>query len=138
MPEFVLHKQLEADSLLMRDLLLCQLRLQNQRAAPWLILVPRRASVSEIHHLNQSDRAQLIEEIAQTARVVEKLYAPDKINVGALGNIVPQLHVHVIARFAKDAAWPKPVWGNLPHEPYTLQAIAEIKVKLNNAALWDN
>src|ERR1700722_11056000 len=133
---FQLHKQLEADSILIRNLGLCQVRLQNQKAAPWLILVPRRAEAAEIHHLSAEDRAVLIEEIAQAAKVLEKLYAPDKLNIAALGNIVPQLHMHVIARFTKDAAWPAPVWGKFAPSHNSLRALAEIKKKLNNDELW--
>src|ERR1700722_5759912 len=136
MPDFSLHKQLEADSILIRNLGLSQLRLQNQKAVPWLILVPRRVEVTEIHQLNAEDRAALMEEMTQAARALEKLYAPDKINIAALGNIVPQLHVHVVARFTKDSAWPAPVWGKFAPDPYALPALAEIKKKLNEDGLW--
>ena len=136
MAVFTLHRQLEADSVLIRDLGLSQLRLQNQKNVPWLILVPRKQDLTELFELGAGDRALLMEEIAQASRALVKLYAPDKINVAALGNQVPQLHVHVIARFAGDPAWPAPVWGRLDPEPYTLQALTEIKAKLNNAELW--
>lgn len=133
---FTLHPQLEADSILLRDLALCQLRLMNQKDVPWLILVPRRDNVREIFELSKVDRAILMEEIARASHALTKLYAPDKINVAALGNIVPQLHVHVIARFKKDGAWPAPVWGKLPSEPYPKEAIEEIKLKLNDKQYW--
>lgn len=120
----------------MRDLPLCHLRLMNQKAAPWLVLIPRRAEMREIFELAAEDRIQLIEEIAQASRALDKLYAPDKINVAALGNMVPQLHIHVIARFKSDDAWPNPVWGKLPAEPYAAKAIGEIRIKLNNEKLW--
>jgi diadenosine tetraphosphate (Ap4A) HIT family hydrolase len=136
MLDFSLHKQLEADSILIRNLGLCQLRLQNQKAVPWLILVPRRPDATEIHQLGAEDRGILMEEIAQASRALEKLYAPDKINVAALGNVVPQLHIHVIARFTKDAAWPAPVWGKFAPEPYALPALAELKKKFNDDGLW--
>jgi diadenosine tetraphosphate (Ap4A) HIT family hydrolase len=135
MPGFTLHKQLEADSILVRDLALSQLRLQNQKAAPWLILVPRREGMKEIHELPAADRAVLIEEIAEASDALGQLYAPDKINVAALGNMVPQLHVHVIARFTHDAAWPNPVWGRLEPSFYELSALKEVKDRLN--AFWD-
>jgi diadenosine tetraphosphate (Ap4A) HIT family hydrolase len=135
MPGFSLHKQLEADSILIRDLALSQLRLQNQKAAPWLILVPRRENVKEIYELAAADRALLIEEIAETGHALNQLYAPDKINVAALGNRVPQLHIHVIARFTQDAAWPEPVWGRLEPAPYELAALKEVKDRLN--VFWD-
>ena len=131
MPGFILHKQLEADSILVRDLALSQLRLQNQKAAPWLMLVPRRDNMKEIYELDAGDRTVLMEEIAEVSHALKQLYAPDKINVAALGNMVPQLHVHVIARFTQDAAWPHPVWGRLEPAPYQLGALAKVKARLN-------
>ena len=136
MPDFALHRRIEADSIFIRDLTLCQLRLQNQKQAPWLVLVPRRSNVSDIDQLIAEDRALLMDEIVQASRALKQLYAPDKINVANLGNIVPQLHVHVVARFTQDAAWPHPVWGRLEPELYPLQALAELKAKLNDDVLW--
>lgn len=130
MPDFALHKQLEADSYLVCDLPLSQMRLQNQKAVPWLVLVPRRPEIREIYELQPEDRTVLMEEITRTAQALEEFYAPDKINIGAIGNIVPQLHVHVIGRFTHDVAWPSPVWGRLEPDPYTLDAIKEIRDKL--------
>lgn len=121
--EFILHERLAADSVLVRELGLCQLRVQNVRAVPWLILVPRREGVREIHHLDKEDRALLMEEIALASRILEELFRPDKINVGALGNIVPQLHVHVIGRFKNDPAWPHPVWGRVDPAPYAAEEL---------------
>ncbi|MDX2028608.1 MAG: HIT family protein [Alphaproteobacteria bacterium] len=131
MPGFVLHKQLEADSLPICDLPLSQVRLQNQMAIPWLVLVPRRAEIREIYELRPDDRAALMEEITRAAQALEEFYAPDKINIGALGNIVPQLHVHVIGRFTTDPVWPAPVWGRLEPAPYTPEAVEEIRIKFN-------
>ncbi|HUY69280.1 MAG TPA: HIT family protein [Alphaproteobacteria bacterium] len=131
MADFVLHPRLAADSIFMRDLALCQLRLNNVKSVPWLVLVPRRADISEIHQLGAADRALLIEEIAQASRAFVELYAPDKINVGAIGNVVPQLHIHVIARFKSDPLWPDPVWGRVAAEAYAAEAIATIRQKLN-------
>jgi len=122
----------------MRDLALSQLRLNNVKTVPWLILVPRRADVSEIHQLSTADRALLIEEIAQASNALSELYTPDKINVAALGNIVPQLHVHVIARFATDAAWPGPVWGKIAPEAYEAGAVEEMRIKINPERYWKN
>ena len=136
MTEFTLHKQLEADSILIRNLALSQLRLQNQKAAPWLILVPRRPDVTELHQLSEQDGALLMTEITMASRALVKLYAPDKINVGALGNVVPQLHIHVVARFTKDSAWPQPVWGKFAPQPYSLPALAELKKQFNEDSLW--
>lgn len=132
---FILHERLAADSVLVRELGLCQLRLQNVKAVPWLILVPRRVEALEIHHLDKADRGLLMEEIALASRTLEALYHPDKINVGALGNIVPQLHVHVIARFKGDAAWPAPVWGRVDPAPYMDEDLAAMAAKVGEAVV---
>src|SRR3546814_18598095 len=86
----------------------------NDASYPWLILVPRRPDLKEIHDLDGGARPQLTEEICRASRALQSSFAPDKINVGALGNLVPQLHVHVIARFRSDPAWPGPAWGKQP------------------------
>lgn len=136
MCEFFLHPQLEADSFLVRELPLSQLRISNQKNAPWLVLVPRRANIQEIFELSNVDQVQLIKEIAQASKAVVELYAPDKINVGALGNMVPQLHIHIIGRFKSDVAWPDSIWGKLAPAPYAIDAIKVIKDKLNNEKFW--
>jgi diadenosine tetraphosphate (Ap4A) HIT family hydrolase len=133
---FTPHPQIEKDSIFVHDLPLCQVRLQNQSAMPWLVLLPRREGLTELHQLDPADRQQAMEEIAVASRVLQKAFAPDKINVGALGNIVSQLHIHVIGRFKNDPAWPQPVWGNLPTSPYTEQALLETIERLKNPALW--
>lgn len=115
---FALHPRLEADTLQVLDLSLCRVRLMNDREAPWLILVPMRPGVTELHHLPEPERATLMEEIALASRVLEALHHPGKLNVGALGNLVPQLHLHVIARNVGDRAWPGPIWGTGPVTPY--------------------
>jgi diadenosine tetraphosphate (Ap4A) HIT family hydrolase len=135
MPPFALHAQIEADSVFLRDLPLSQLRLQNQSLVPWLLLVPRREA-TEIHQLPAEDRLRLMEEITLASRALAAVFAPDKINVGALGNFVPQLHVHVIGRFKNDPAWPQPVWGKLKPSPYADAALTSIKERLQNATLW--
>ena len=108
---FVLHERLAADTVPVAELPLCSARLMNDSRWPWLILVPRCAGAVELHTLEDADQIQLMREIAQASRALEAVYLPDKINVGALGNLVPQLHVHVIARTRDDEAWPGPVWG---------------------------
>lgn len=130
MSQFILHSQLEADSIWVCDLPLCQLRLHNQKTVPWLILVPRRPDVTEIYQLNLAERAALMEEIALASKTLNALYAPDKMNVAALGNMVAQLHIHIIARYKTDEAWPNPIWGRIAHEPYEEKALIEIKKKL--------
>ncbi len=102
----------------------------NDRRFPWLILVPEREAVREIHELSPADRAVLIEEIARASEALDRLFHPDKLNVGALGNVVPQLHVHVVARTAGDPAWPGPVWGSGAAVPYSEDELEEVREKL--------
>ena len=109
---FKLDPQLEDNTLHVRELALCQIRLVNDRRYPCLILVPQQNGLTEIHDLSEKDQSRLIIEITTTTRVIEKLFQPEKINVGALGNIVSQLHIHVIARFKEDDMWPGAVWGS--------------------------
>jgi diadenosine tetraphosphate (Ap4A) HIT family hydrolase len=121
---FVLNDRLAADTVTLGSLSLCRVLLMANRAWPWLILVPERPGIREIHELVPEDRARLVEEIARASRVMDRLHAPDKLNVAALGNVVPQLHVHVVARRIGDPAWPGPVWGSGVHEPYLPDALA--------------
>jgi diadenosine tetraphosphate (Ap4A) HIT family hydrolase len=110
MSDFKLHPRLEADTAFVTDLPLCRVLAMNDARYPWLILVPRREA-TELHDLNARDRALLIEQIALTSAKLKSLTNAAKINVGALGNLVPQLHIHIVARNPGDAAWPAPVWG---------------------------
>lgn len=121
---FVLNDRLAADAVTLGSLALCRVLMMANRAWPWLILVPERPGIREIHDLDREDRARLVEEIAQASRAMEQLHAPDKLNVAALGNVVPQLHVHVVARRIGDPAWPGPVWGSGVHEPYPPGALS--------------
>ncbi|RJF83657.1 HIT domain-containing protein [Azospirillum cavernae] len=134
---FSLHERLQADSLPVSDLGLCRVLLMNNRVWPWLILVPRRAGAVEIHRLSAADQTALMAEIAAASRVVERLFAPDKLNVGALGNMVPQLHVHVIGRTRGDPAWPGPVWGSGHAESYTAEEGAALAARLAQALAED-
>jgi len=118
-----LHPQLARDTIAIGDLALSRLLVVNDANWPWLLLVPRRQGASEIIDLDEVERAQLMTEIARVARALKEVTACDKLNVAALGNVVPQLHVHVIARRSGDAGWPKPIWGAappLPHDPREL------------------
>lgn len=127
---FTLHPTLARDTVPVSPLPLCRVLLMKDRRFPWLILVPERDSVREICELPQADRAALVEEIARASEVLRQLFRPDKLNVGALGNVVPQLHVHVVARFASDPAWPGPVWGSGPPEPYAEAELEGIRGRL--------
>ncbi|HAO92910.1 MAG: hypothetical protein A2X93_01125 [Deltaproteobacteria bacterium GWC2_56_8] len=130
---FSLHPTLESDTCEITVLPLSCVLLMKDKGFPWLILVPKIEGVREIHALTPDDRALLIEEVSLASLILTKLFAPAKINVGALGNIVPQLHVHVIARFENDRAWPGPVWGNGPGDPYSEAELASIVSRLQDA-----
>jgi diadenosine tetraphosphate (Ap4A) HIT family hydrolase len=111
MSDFALHPRLAADTVFIADWPLCRVLLMDDVRYPWLILVPRRSGVREIIDLSSADQALLLREIGQASRAIKKALKPEKLNVAALGNVVPQLHVHVIARFTDDPAWPRPIWG---------------------------
>jgi diadenosine tetraphosphate (Ap4A) HIT family hydrolase len=119
--DFLLHPRLAADTLPLGEGPLCRILLMDDRRFPWLVLVPRRAGAVEIHDLGPDDRAGLIEEVARASIALTRAFKPDKVNVGQLGNLVPQLHVHVVARRRDDAAWPGPVWGSGPAERYAAE-----------------
>lgn len=105
---FELHSRLQADTRWLGDLPLCRVLLAKDSQYPWLILVPRVANLREIHHLAPEQQQQLMQESCAVAALMEQALSPDKINIGALGNLVPQLHLHHVARFATDRAWPAP------------------------------
>lgn len=116
---FELHPRLAADTLPLGDFPLCRCLLMNDMHYPWLILVPRVADTREIFELSEDQQQQLIRESSYVSERLARFFDADKINIGALGNMVPQLHLHHIARYANDAAWPGPVWGKHPAQPYT-------------------
>ena len=131
---FGLHPRLQQDCVVLRRLELCQLLLMNDANFPWFILVPEREGVSEIYQLGETDQHQLLAESSMLCDFIQQNYQSDKLNVAVLGNIVPQLHMHHIARFTGDACWPKPVWGQLPAVPYSEQELASIHEQVN--AWW--
>jgi diadenosine tetraphosphate (Ap4A) HIT family hydrolase len=130
---YLIDPSLKADSLPIVDLDLCALRLMNDQRFPWLLLIPRRVDIEEVLELTGIDQQQLWDEVRQVAGMLQSVYAPTKLNIAALGNQVRQLHVHVIARFSNDAAWPNPVWGLGKAEPYPEPApvIAKLQAALN-------
>jgi diadenosine tetraphosphate (Ap4A) HIT family hydrolase len=131
---FSLDPRLAADSHLVGELALSRLLLMDDARFPWLLLVPRIVGARELVDLDATDRAALLDEVTHVGRALETLLAPDKLNIAALGNVVAQLHVHVIARFTQDAAWPQPVWGFGPRESYAASArerrLAELRAAL--------
>jgi diadenosine tetraphosphate (Ap4A) HIT family hydrolase len=116
---FTLDPRLEQDSIFITDLPLCQVRLENVRNFPWLILIPKIDNLTEVHELTREQRVQLLDESSRCAHVLNRCFALDKINVGSLGNVVSQLHWHVVGRRADDDAWPRPVWGYSPTDMWT-------------------
>ncbi|WP_105255860.1 HIT domain-containing protein [Pseudoalteromonas sp. T1lg75] len=127
---FSLAPELQKDCIELADWPLCKLLLMNDSQYPWFILVPRKEGVTEIIDLTEQEQLMLMQESAQLSKLLQFVFNPDKLNIAALGNMVPQLHIHHIARFRSDIAWPKPVWGLHPAVPYTEQQIAELKQAL--------
>lgn len=130
---FVLNERLAADTVFIAKLKLCRVLLMRDSSFPWLILVPEREGVREVHELERDDRAALMDEINAASLALDGLFKPDKINIGALGNIVPQLHIHVIARRTTDRAWPGPVWGSGPSLPYKEDELNKTADRLKDA-----
>jgi len=115
---FELHAQLAKDCTVIGDLPLSNLLLMNDANYPWFVLVPKREGKREWYELDTDEQQQLLRETNALAKYLQEKTGARKMNIGALGNMVPQLHVHVIARFESDAAWPAPVWGKVPAKPY--------------------
>jgi len=115
---FELHPRLSADTLVLGDFPLCRVLLMNERRYPWFILVPTIPDLVEITDLSNDDQCRLILEASALSRQIQAKLLVHKVNVATIGNLVSQLHLHVIGRFREDAAWPHPVWGRLTPEPY--------------------
>lgn len=122
---FTLHNQLAKDCVPLGDFRLCRALLMNDAQYPWVILVPRRDDVAELFQLSRIDQQSLLEEVSSVAAALAGHFSADKMNVAALGNVVPQLHLHIIVRFREDVAWPRPVWGVQPVQPYAEDALHE-------------
>ena len=131
---FQLHPQLNTDCIKLGQFELCQLLLMNDNQFPWFILVPEKTDVKEIYQLSKADRLLLTEESNYLAENLALLYKADKLNIAAIGNLVPQLHIHHIVRYQSDKAWPAPVWGKFEAISYTetqlITTIADIKSQL--------
>ncbi|RYU61956.1 HIT domain-containing protein [Methylolobus aquaticus] len=126
MNDFTLHPRLAGDCLTLGTLPLCRVLLMNDRTYPWLILVPQRNGIAEICELSEADQHVLIAESSRVAQAMLTLFKPDKLNIAAIGNLVPQLHVHHVARFRSDPAWPGTVWGRERGEPYPAEQVGEL------------
>jgi diadenosine tetraphosphate (Ap4A) HIT family hydrolase len=118
-----LHPQLADDTHPVATWPLCELRLMDDANHPWLILVPRVLEATELLDLSPAQQAELMREVTVASRALQAAFKPHKLNVAALGNLVPQLHVHVIARYKDDIAWPRPVWGMAAAQPYAPEAL---------------
>lgn len=125
-----IHPQLLNDCLVIGRFTLNHLLLMNDANYPWFILVPDRDNITEMFQLEQADQQQLITESSMLSKTISEQFKADKINIAALGNMVPQLHIHHIVRYRNDAAWPAPVWGRHPASPYTGSAVEGVVGKL--------
>jgi diadenosine tetraphosphate (Ap4A) HIT family hydrolase len=132
-PVWSLHPQLARDTAPVGDLALSRVLAMNDANYPWVILVPRRSRIVEIIDLDEAERGPLMAEIAQVSAALKRLTGCDKLNVAAIGNVVPQLHVHVVARRTGDPAWPKPVWGAVPATPYAAGELDTLVAALRRA-----
>ena len=132
-----LHQKLQQDCLYLGRAKLCHLLLMKDANYPWCILVPDRDNISEIHQLEESDQLQLMRESSILAGTLEKVFKADRINIAALGNIVPQLHIHHVVRYRNDKAWPAPVWGAVKAQAYSEAALQSVVNKIREG-LGDN
>ncbi|MBQ0747429.1 MAG: HIT family protein [Marinobacter sp.] len=128
--EYKLHERLTADTISLGRSSLCEIRLMNDQTWPWVLLVPALAGIREIYELSPEQQHQLMQESSALSRGMMEAFGGDKMNVAALGNMVPQLHLHHIVRFEGDTAWPGPVWGKQPPVPYDEFRLAEVKRSL--------
>jgi len=127
---FTLHPQLANDTIELAEFPLSKLLLCNDSAYPWFILVPKVADISEIYQLDWQQQQQLLNESSLLSELLMQVFAGDKMNVAALGNVVEQLHIHHVVRFKEDAQWPKPIWGQQPLTAYSDAEITALKDKL--------
>ncbi|TAN50999.1 MAG: HIT domain-containing protein [Methylococcaceae bacterium] len=130
---FELHPRLQQDCIALGRFSLCRLLLMNDSHYPWFILVPERAGVTEIFQLPAAEQQQLLQESSLLAQTLATVFTADKMNIAAIGNLVPQLHVHHVVRYKTDAAWPAPVWGFTGPTPYDKQALAILQIRVASA-----
>ena len=128
--DFTLDPRLERDTFCLGAFPLSLLLLMNDSTYPWLILVPQRPAIHEIYQLDPTDQQQLLVESSHLAKVLAGLLRPDKLNIAALGNVVPQLHLHHVVRYRSDPAWPAPVWGKAPPVPYLPTQVEALRTGL--------
>lgn len=127
MKKFEIDSKLEKDSLFIADLALSRLYLKNDKDNPWFVLIPRKLMAIELVDLNHKEQCVLMEEVSLVSNFLKQYFQPSKINIGALGNIVRQLHIHIFARYETDRAWPNALWGTSPKECFTHLELENIK-----------
>jgi len=132
-----LHPQLQQDCVVLGRFTLCRLLLMKDANYPWFILVPDREGISEVYQLSADDQSQLLLESSFLAEFLMKSFNGDKMNIAALGNVVPQCHLHHVVRYHSDPAWPTPIWGAVPAKAYTEDALNAVFLKLNELELLD-
>lgn len=130
---FELDARLQADTLLVGDFKLCRLLLMNDNHYPWFILVPKRRNLTEVFQLKTEDQEQMWREVSAFAETLKDTFNVEKINIASLGNVVSQLHIHVIGRKTTDAAWPGPVWGKVEAQAYSAEQMKVVCEKLRMA-----
>lgn len=134
---FKLHQQLLADTVPIGQFRLSLVLLHKDSNYPWVILVPKRENMREIFHLSQDDQLQLTKESSHLSEVMTSIFAPTKMNIAAIGNIVPQLHIHHVARFDSDAAWPKSIWGATEPVAYAPEVLAKTLKRLRSSLVGE-
>ncbi|MDN3653146.1 HIT domain-containing protein [Thalassotalea ponticola] len=128
--DFQLHKDLQRDGIELFEFPLCKLLLCNDSQYPWFIMVPKRQGVKDLYELDWQDQQQFLNESSALCEILMQVFNGDKMNVAALGNVTPQLHIHHVVRFTNDLAWPKPIWGVHSLQPYTAEALAALKATI--------
>jgi diadenosine tetraphosphate (Ap4A) HIT family hydrolase len=132
---FELHPRLARDCIPLGRFPLCRLLLMNESRYPWFILVPERPGIGEIHQLSEPDRVRLLAESCELSRALAAAFGAHKLNIAAIGNLVPQLHLHHVVRYRDDPAWPSPVWGRGEPLPYAEAQVAAVRELLAGAGL---
>jgi len=128
-----IHPQLQTDCMIIGRFKLCHVLLMKDANYPWCILVPDRDDMGEIYQLDPADQQRVLHESSLLGKVLMELFAGHKLNIAALGNVVPQLHIHHVVRFSNDPAWPAPVWGRVAAKPYEQQALTDTVQKIRTA-----